>query len=80
MQVLQSTIERLLYILLLMMFVAQVATFVKLSADDSRKFKVLKDNQGTLICIVKGPTSLSTATQSQRNAFIDNCVKVNQKE
>lgn len=74
-KILQSTIERLLYVMLLLLFIVSVAIYIKISRDDSQKFRVLKSNQGQIICIVKGFTD--PANYANHGQFIDNCVKAN---
>lgn len=69
----QSTIEKLLYILLLLIFIGLGVIYAKIAHDDNRKFHVLKSNQDQLICIVKG----FRPDQTNPN-FIDKCIQNNQ--
>lgn len=75
MKIMQSTIERLLYMLLLLVFISLGLIYVKISKDDTRKFEVLKANQDQLICIVKGFSD--PVNFASHGEFIDKCVKDN---
>ncbi len=77
-RIMQSTVERLLYILLVVLVIGQTTIYVKLYQDDRQRYLTLKSNQSVLICLVKGPPSLALASQAVRNAFVDNCIKENQ--
>lgn len=51
-RIFQSTIERLMYIVLFLVFIGQIALYIKITVDDNRKFHILKSNQDQILCIV----------------------------
>jgi hypothetical protein len=78
----QDTVERLLYVLLLIVFLAIGVVYLKIAHDDAKKFYILKSNQAQIICIVKGiydPANYKVVDGKQipNTAFIDSCVKKN---
>lgn len=76
-KILQSTVERLLYILLLFVFLAVGAVYWKLSTDDARKFHILKANQDQIFCVIKAPPTLATAPRIEQIKFINSCISNN---
>jgi hypothetical protein len=73
-RILQSTIERLMYVVLLLVFIGMIIIYIKISYDDDKKFRVLKSNQDQLICIVNlGFQKMPPVSRGD----VDNCIKNN---
>lgn len=71
-QILQSTIERLLYIVLLLVFIGQIALYAKITVDDNRKFHILKANQDQILCIVDLGFKKPPVTKADVDACVTN--------
>ncbi len=75
-KIVQSTVERLLYIALLIIFLTSIAIYVKISIDDNKKFRVLKANQDQIFCVIEAPPNLATQPRAAQLQYITNCKKV----
>lgn len=79
-RVLQSTIERLLYVVLLLVFIGQVVLFTITVRISNQLVEGVQEtdrqgviNQKYIRCIILLPASTYTGTPEQRTVAIDNC-------